>query len=181
MALDTRGSMSMLQRVRAELDRLTPEQALAEQERGALLIDLRTSTHRATSAIIPGSLVIDLTVLPWRLDPTFEYRIPRPPAGITATYCSAAMATRRPWPHGTSASWGSPAPPTWLVATTHGWKPGCPPPPIRLTNGPERHFVETHSQTHISPPAEQTHRNSPKNYYTHVLVCSNVDHDSDAT
>lgn len=76
MALDTRGSMSMLQRVRAELDRLTPEQALAEQERGALLIDLRTSTHRATSAIIPGSLVIDLTVLPWRLDPTFEYRIP---------------------------------------------------------------------------------------------------------
>lgn len=76
MALDTRGSMSMLHRVRAELDRLTPEQALAEQERGALLIDLRTSTHRATSAIIPGSLVIDLTVLPWRLDSTFEYRIP---------------------------------------------------------------------------------------------------------
>lgn len=76
MALDTRGSMSMLERVRADLDRLTPEQALAEQQRGAMLIDLRTSTHRAASAIIPGSLVIDLTVLPWRLDPTFEYRIP---------------------------------------------------------------------------------------------------------
>lgn len=76
MALETRGSMFMLQRVRADLDRLTPEQALAEQQRGAMLIDLRTSTHRAASAVIPGSLVIDLTVLPWRLDPTFEYRIP---------------------------------------------------------------------------------------------------------
>lgn len=25
---------------------------------------------------IPGALVIDLTVLPWRLDPTYEWRIP---------------------------------------------------------------------------------------------------------
>lgn len=72
---ETRGSMPMLHRIRAELDRLTPEQALAEQQGGATLIDLRTSTHRAASATIPGSLVIDLTVLPWRLDPTFEYRI----------------------------------------------------------------------------------------------------------
>ena len=76
MTLDARGSMSMLHRVRTELDRLTPEQAFAEQQGGALLIDLRTSAHRSDAAIIPGSLVIDLTVLPWRLDPTFEYRIP---------------------------------------------------------------------------------------------------------
>lgn len=76
MAFDTRGSMSMLERVRADLDRLTPEQALAEQQRGTMLIGLRTRAHRAASSVIPGSLIIDLTVLPWRLDPTFEYRIP---------------------------------------------------------------------------------------------------------
>ncbi|WP_232817927.1 MULTISPECIES: rhodanese-like domain-containing protein [Kocuria] len=41
-----------------------------------MLIDLRTLAHRADSVEIPGALVIDLTVLPWRLDPTFEWRIP---------------------------------------------------------------------------------------------------------
>lgn len=83
MTSETPGSMPLLRRARAELDRLTPEQALAEQERGAVLIDVRTSAHRAASAVIPGSLVIDLTVLPWRLDPTFEYRIPEATAWDT--------------------------------------------------------------------------------------------------
>lgn len=70
------GSMALLNRARAGMDRLTPAQALAEQHRGALLIDVRTDVHRAASAHIPGSLIIDLTVLPWRLDPSFEHRIP---------------------------------------------------------------------------------------------------------
>lgn len=71
-----RGSMPLLERARAGLDRLTPAQALAEQLSGATLIDVRTDVHRAASAHIPGSLAIDLTVLPWRLDPSFEHRIP---------------------------------------------------------------------------------------------------------
>lgn len=70
------GSVPLLDRIRAELDRLTPAEALAEQTRGAVLVDVRTAAHRAASAEVPGALVIDLTVLPWRLDPTFPWRIP---------------------------------------------------------------------------------------------------------
>lgn len=68
-------------RVRSDLHRLSPQQALEEQARGAVLIDLRTLAHRADSVEIPGALVIDLTVLPWRLDPTFEWRIPEAISG----------------------------------------------------------------------------------------------------
>ncbi|MEH0111326.1 rhodanese-like domain-containing protein [Tersicoccus sp. MR15.9] len=77
------GSMGLLTRARAGLDRLTPAEALAEQARGAILVDVRTSTHRAAAAHLPGALVIDLTVLPWRLDPTFAYRIPEATAWDT--------------------------------------------------------------------------------------------------
>ena len=70
------GSMGLLDQVRGQLDRLTPEQAWAEHRRGALLIDVRTDTHRACAAGVPGAIAIDLTVLPWRLDPGFDHRIP---------------------------------------------------------------------------------------------------------
>ena len=68
--------MSLLEHARAGLDRLSPEQALAEQRSGALLIDVRTDTHRAGAAGVPGAIAVDLTVLPWRLDPGFSHRIP---------------------------------------------------------------------------------------------------------
>lgn len=68
--------MSLLEHARAGLDRLSPEQALAEQRFGALLIDVRTDTHRAGTAGVPGAIAVDLTVLPWRLDPGFSHRIP---------------------------------------------------------------------------------------------------------
>lgn len=74
----SRGSMVMLAQAREGAERLTPQAAYAElaADPNARLVDLRTSVHRADSAEIPGSLAIDLTVLPWRLDPTFEHRIP---------------------------------------------------------------------------------------------------------
>lgn len=77
------GSMPLLARVRAELDRVTPREALAEQARGAVLVDVRTEAHRRAASEIPGALVIDLTVLPWRLDPTFAWRIPEATAWDT--------------------------------------------------------------------------------------------------
>jgi rhodanese-related sulfurtransferase len=70
------GSMGLLAQAQAGLDRLTPSQALRELDEGALLIDVRTQAQRAATSEIPGAIVIDLTVLPWRLDPTFEHRIP---------------------------------------------------------------------------------------------------------
>jgi rhodanese-related sulfurtransferase len=56
--------------------RLDPQQARAAQFGGALLVDTRTAAHRAEQGDLPGALVIDRTVLEWRLDPTSPWRIP---------------------------------------------------------------------------------------------------------
>jgi rhodanese-related sulfurtransferase len=65
----------VVNRARYRLERLTPEQAQAECSHGALLVDTRTYEQRAQSGRIPGTLVIDRTVLEWRLDPTSPSRI----------------------------------------------------------------------------------------------------------
>jgi rhodanese-related sulfurtransferase len=65
----------VLERARRRLARVNPEQAAAEQARGALLVDTRTMEQRARQGEIPGALVIDRTVLEWRLDPTCASRI----------------------------------------------------------------------------------------------------------
>lgn len=67
--------MGLLTQACASLDRLSPEQALREQRDGALLIDVRTAQQRAATAALPGAIVIDLTILPWRLDPSVPWRI----------------------------------------------------------------------------------------------------------
>jgi rhodanese-related sulfurtransferase len=65
----------VLEQARSRLKRLGPEEAAAEFERGALLVDSRTETQRTEQGEIPGALVIDRTVLEWRLDPTSPHRI----------------------------------------------------------------------------------------------------------
>jgi len=65
----------MLDDARARLVRLAPEEAAAEHAGGALLVDTRTSEQRSRDGSIPGALVIDRTVLEWRLDPTSPHRI----------------------------------------------------------------------------------------------------------
>jgi rhodanese-related sulfurtransferase len=56
--------------------RLTAQEAAAAAERGALLVDTRTEAQRRRQGEVPGALVIDRTVLEWRLDPLSERRIP---------------------------------------------------------------------------------------------------------
>lgn len=63
-------------RAREGLRRLTPSQARAAQLRGALLVDTRTPPQRETQGELPGAIVVDRTVLEWRLDPTSPWRIP---------------------------------------------------------------------------------------------------------
>ena len=65
-----------LDEARRGLDRLTPEEAGAAVRAGALLVDTRTAAQRARQGDLPGALVIDRTVLEWRLDPTSPARIP---------------------------------------------------------------------------------------------------------
>ncbi|MFW5472209.1 rhodanese-like domain-containing protein [Knoellia sp. CPCC 206450] len=66
----------VLNTARAGLDRLTPDEALVAQRAGALLVDTRTPVQRGRQGELPGALVIDRTVLEWRLDPTSPHRIP---------------------------------------------------------------------------------------------------------
>jgi rhodanese-related sulfurtransferase len=56
--------------------RLTPHEAAAAARRGALLVDTRTESQRRRQCEVPGALVIDRTVLEWRLDPRSDARIP---------------------------------------------------------------------------------------------------------
>jgi rhodanese-related sulfurtransferase len=61
--------------------RLTPEETVAAAARGALVVDTRTEAQRRRqgelpSELLPGVVVIDRTVLEWRLDPSSDARIP---------------------------------------------------------------------------------------------------------
>jgi rhodanese-related sulfurtransferase len=74
---DVVGIDAVLAQARAGLCRLTPYQTLAvQQQRGALVIDTRTASQRRDQGELPGALVIDRTILEWRLDPTSPSRIP---------------------------------------------------------------------------------------------------------
>jgi rhodanese-related sulfurtransferase len=66
----------LLARARAGWTRLSALEAYAAVEAGALLVDTRTGAQRARTGDLPGALVIDRTVLEWRLDPTSPNRVP---------------------------------------------------------------------------------------------------------
>jgi rhodanese-related sulfurtransferase len=65
-----------LERARRRLRRVDAQRAAAELAQGALLVDTRTESQRRQHGNIPGAVVIDRTVLEWRLDPTSQSRIP---------------------------------------------------------------------------------------------------------
>ncbi|MFI9272837.1 rhodanese-like domain-containing protein [Kitasatospora sp. NPDC052896] len=67
----------LVARARAGVHRPGPAEAYrAQQEGGALLVDIRPAAQRAAEGQIPGALVIERNVLEWRLDPTGGHRIP---------------------------------------------------------------------------------------------------------
>jgi rhodanese-related sulfurtransferase len=70
------GADDLVAAARAGLRRLTPVEAAEACARGALLVDTRTAAQRARQGELPGAVVIDRTVLEWRLDPTGRWRIP---------------------------------------------------------------------------------------------------------
>jgi rhodanese-related sulfurtransferase len=70
------GIEEVLAKARAGVRRLSPEETLAARRRGALVVDTRTEAQRREQGEIPGALVIDRTVLEWRLDPLSSACIP---------------------------------------------------------------------------------------------------------
>ena len=65
----------VLEQARRKLVRIEPKEAAAELANGAMLVDTRTEAQRARQGEIPGAIVIDRTVLEWRLDPKSPSRI----------------------------------------------------------------------------------------------------------
>src|SRR4051794_41490848 len=61
---------------RSGVRRLTPQELVAAAARGALVIDTRTESHRRAQGEFPGALVIDRTVLEWRLHPPSPPPVP---------------------------------------------------------------------------------------------------------
>jgi rhodanese-related sulfurtransferase len=69
------GVDSVLAASRAGVRRLGPREVVEAQARGALVVDTRTEAQRRRQGELPGALVIDRTVLEWRLDPASDARI----------------------------------------------------------------------------------------------------------
>jgi len=65
----------VLAEAREGVRRYTPHETEAARIRGALIVDTRTETQRAEAGELPGAVVIDRTVLEWRLDPAGDARI----------------------------------------------------------------------------------------------------------
>jgi rhodanese-related sulfurtransferase len=66
----------LLAEARRDLVRLTPIEAEKAMASGALLVDIRSETQRASDGEIPGAKFIPRNVLEWRLDPACEARDP---------------------------------------------------------------------------------------------------------
>jgi rhodanese-related sulfurtransferase len=66
----------LLAAARAEIDRLTPAEALAAMRSGAVVVDIRPIEQRDRDGHVPGAHVIARNVLEWRLDPQSEHRNP---------------------------------------------------------------------------------------------------------
>jgi len=68
------GLDAVLDASRAGVRRLTPLELV--EAPGALVVDTRTEAQRRRQGELPGAVVIDRTVLEWRLDPAGDHRIP---------------------------------------------------------------------------------------------------------
>jgi rhodanese-related sulfurtransferase len=66
----------LLARARAGLHRVNPANLAAEQDAGALVVDIRPVEQRSRDGDIPGAVIVNRNVLEWRLDPTCPYRGP---------------------------------------------------------------------------------------------------------
>jgi rhodanese-related sulfurtransferase len=62
----------LLADARSRIERVEPQDVGAALAAGALLVDTRSSDQRREAGVIPGSVHVPLSVLPWRLDPAAE-------------------------------------------------------------------------------------------------------------
>jgi rhodanese-related sulfurtransferase len=70
------GIDELLERSRAGLRRLTPEEAQAAANSGAVIVDTRPIDQRRRQGVVPGAVVVGRNVLEWRSDPTSAHADP---------------------------------------------------------------------------------------------------------
>ena len=66
----------LLEEARSKLKRLTPAEASAAVDSGAVLIDIRSEAQRSTDGGLPRAKCFPRNVLEWRLDPSSPDRDP---------------------------------------------------------------------------------------------------------
>jgi rhodanese-related sulfurtransferase len=71
-----RGIYELLAEARSRLARLTPHESLRARHAGAVLVDIRPEASREAEGPLPGAVVIERTVLEWRLGPASDARLP---------------------------------------------------------------------------------------------------------
>ena len=69
----------LVERATGRIERLEPPAAHAEQQAGAVLVDIRSDVSRVREGVVPGALHMPRTVFEWRLDPTSQWRSPHAP------------------------------------------------------------------------------------------------------
>jgi rhodanese-related sulfurtransferase len=86
---------AMVREARARLRRMTPSEAHAAADDGALIVDTRADDHRRDEGVIPGAVVMDRNVLEWRLDPDGEHRTPllRDATQVVVVVCDEGYAS----------------------------------------------------------------------------------------
>lgn len=77
-----------LELARKHIDRLTPPEALAAQNAGALIVDIRPFEQRRRDGGIIQALILDRNVLEWRLSPTSKWRLPETSACQVILVCN---------------------------------------------------------------------------------------------
>jgi len=66
----------VLSQARGRLIRLTAPEAYRAQQAGAVLVDIRPQASREAEGELADAVVIERTVLEWRLDPPSDARLP---------------------------------------------------------------------------------------------------------
>ena len=83
-----------LEQARAELRRVTPQEADRLRQEGALLVDIRPHANRAAEGEIPGAIPVERIHLEWRLAPDSEWRLPGVDAdSVVIVFCNESYAS----------------------------------------------------------------------------------------
>jgi rhodanese-related sulfurtransferase len=70
----SRSVEELLADARDGLERVDAEQAFQAMAAGAVLVDIRAESQRASDGQVPGAVFIPRNVLEWRCDPRSEHR-----------------------------------------------------------------------------------------------------------